>query len=90
MPRIKSGTLTGGAVTTVSITHHNNAVEVVNRTQTGAIWVRVDGTNPTVAGDDCYVVLGARRIPVPGPDITAADVRLISADALDYTVEAVG
>lgn len=90
MPRTKSGTLTGGAVTTVLISNHNNAVEVVNRAQTGAIWVRVDGVDPTVAGDDCYVVLGARRIPVSGPDITDAEVRLISDANLAYTVEAGG
>jgi hypothetical protein len=90
MARVISGTLTANTVAPLTITDHNNWVEVVNRSQTGEIWVRTDGTDPTVAGNDCYVVLGARRLHITKADTQSADVRLISNAALAYTVEAVG
>jgi hypothetical protein len=79
-----SGTLTGGAVTTVTVTATADGVEVINRTQTGEIWVRLDGTDPTVAGADCFVVLGARLFPARNGLVT---VKLIASSALAYAVE---
>jgi hypothetical protein len=90
MARAKSGTLTAGVAVDVEITDHDNWVEIVNRSQTGEIWARTDGQDATVAGDDCYVVLGARVLPVRALDTAAATVSLISTGALAYTVEAVG
>lgn len=90
MANAKSGTLTPNVVTAVAITNGwPDGVEVINRTGTGQIWVRLDGVNPTVAGDDCYVVLGARRFDPPDGANRPwpLSVRLISTEALDYTVE---
>lgn len=86
------GTLTADQAVTVEIDNHGGWVEVVNRSQTGEIWVRVDGEDATVAGEDCYLVLGSRRLAVPVAVTLyqAAAVSLIASDALDYTVEAGG
>lgn len=88
-PTAKSGTLVTNTPVSVPITNaYPDGIYVVNRSQTGQIWVRLDGTDPTVAGDDCFVVLGARYFPNPWS--AAAEnvtVKLISNAALDYTVE---
>lgn len=86
--RAKSGTLTSNVVTSVEITDAWPAgIEVINRSGTGEIWVRLDGVNPTVAGDDCYVVLGARRFEPQTVGRESVTVKLISSGALKYTVE---
>ena len=83
-----SGTLTPNVVTTVAMFADGNGLEVINRSQTGEIWCRLDGNDPTVGGANCYVVLGARMFPTPtqgsyGP----ISVRMISNAALSYSVE---
>lgn len=84
----RSGTLTPNTVASVPITDaYPDGLWVINRSQTGEIWVRLDGQNPTVAGDDCFVVLGARYFPATTIGREAVTVRLISTLALTYTVE---
>lgn len=86
------GTLTADTAVSVEIDNHGGWIEIVNRSQTGEIWARVDGQDATVAGEDCYLVLGSRRLQVP-VSVTLyqpASVSLISTDPLDYTVEAGG
>jgi hypothetical protein len=80
------GTLTANTVTSVTVTADTDGLQVVNRSKTGAIWVRIDGGTPAVAGADSFVVLGVRSfsIRIKG----ALTVKLISDDALDYSVEA--
>jgi hypothetical protein len=80
----RSGTLVGGAVTAVTVRGWFLGVWVINRTGTGEIWVRLDGTDPTIAGNDCFLVLGARNFPTKERDIV---VKLISSGTPDYTVE---
>lgn len=88
MARVKSGTLTPNVVATVTIDDAwPNGLEIVNRSQTGAIWVRLDGLAPTVAGDDCFTVLGARFFENPWSRPGPIVVKLISDQALNYTVE---
>lgn len=87
MRTAKSGTLTPSAITSVTITEGYPSVEIVNRSLTGTIWVTLDGTDPTVAGDNCYPVLGVRVFNLPAPHTTAVTVKLLSTAALDYTVE---
>lgn len=79
-----SGTLAANVVTSVIVAGWPYGINVVNRSGTGTIWVRMDGVDPTVAGQDCFPVLGARNFPSPGANV---NVRLISSGALDYTVE---
>jgi hypothetical protein len=85
MANVKSGTLTANTVATVSIDNAQRGLDIVNRDQTGEIWVTLDGTTPTVAGDNCYLVLGARFFETQG--IATATVKLISSLPLRYTVE---
>ena len=63
-------------------------VMVTNHGPTNVVYVRSDGTNPTVAGDEAHVVLvgQARELRVFDLDTTA--VRLISAGTPVVTVEA--
>ncbi len=89
--RAKSATLTISTVDTVTITAafaSPGGIEVINRSQTGTIWVRFDGAAPTVGGDDCHPVLGTRFFENPWAVYsTNAGVKLISDAALAYTVE---
>lgn len=97
---ITSGTTTANTVTTLTFPARYDGVEVVNRS-TGDLWVRIDGVNPTIAGDDCFYVAPQSFVNIPnlapypepgniggntGPTTTV--VKLISAAATDYTVSA--
>jgi hypothetical protein len=84
----RHGILTANVVTTVTITDAwPGGIDIVNRSLTGEIWVTLDGSTPTVAGDDCYVVLGARRFDNPSIGDDTVAVRLLSTAALAYSVE---
>lgn len=93
--KVKHGTLVANVVTTVDIDNAGGEIEIVNRTLTGAIYVRFGPSAatvaaPTVAGDDCYVVVGARRFDLRHAAILETDtlrVKLISSAALDYSIE---
>lgn len=89
MARAVSGTLTEDTPATVTLTNvASDGIEIINRSGSGTIWYRLDGTNPTVAGDNCHPVLGARYIDNPHVvNAGAVVVKLISNEALDYTVE---
>lgn len=89
MARSVSGTLTPDTVATVTITPvDSTGIEIINRSASGTIWYRADGTAPTVAGDDCHPVLGARQVDNPFTvDARTVVIKLISTSALDYTVE---
>ncbi len=90
MAKTKSGTLTPNTAVAVPITNHGGSLEIVNRSSSGEIWIRVDGTPAVVEADDNYVVLGygARRLPVTALATQTATASLISTEALEYTVEA--
>ncbi len=89
--RAKSTTLSANTVDTITVTGafaSPGGIEVINRSQTGTIWVRLDGTAPTVGGDNCHPVLGTRFFENPWAVYsTNAVVKLISDAALAYTVE---
>lgn len=76
-----------GTAETVNFSDNVQSVEVVNRTGTADIYFTIDGSTPTVGGDNTYVVpaaLGAaQRIgSAPGTDV----VKLISASTQAYSV----
>lgn len=82
----KHATLTAATVDTITMTGSVPRFEVKNR-GTGDIYFRVDGVNPTVGGDDTYIVCSGEALQVPsggGPD--SAEVRLISAATIAYSV----
>ncbi len=87
---VVSGELTANEVEIVTVNVANfgsqNIVGVVNRTQDGVIWVRIDGENPEIEGFDSYPVLSYRMFKCPKGDHEAT-VRMISDQALDFTVE---
>lgn len=86
MAYARSGTLAPGVVTAVDVVADGNGLQIVNRSGSGAIWVRLDGVDPVAAANDTFVVLGVRHFPTrTGP----VNVRMISAAALDWTVEGV-
>lgn len=60
--RAQSGTLVAGTVTTVKFPQYFWNLVVVNRSTNQEIWVRTDGEDPTVAGDDCFPVLPQQSV----------------------------
>lgn len=84
-----SGTLTPDEVATVTITDcESDGIEIINRSQNGTIWYRIDGENPVIEGEGSHPVLGSRRIDNPWAlNAHTVEIRLISDSALAYTVE---
>lgn len=91
MAKSAHGTTTANTVTTVTIVPGEEGIVVVNRDLTGALWVRIDGTDPAIGAPDSYVVLGAREFPLSRYVIAkqSITVKLISDTARSYTVEAI-
>lgn len=85
------GILSPGVATSVSITPGEEGIVVVNRSLEGELWVRIDGTDPTLGGADSYVILGAREFPMSRAAVRrgTVNVRLISNAARTYSVEAI-
>jgi len=82
-------TLTAGQVDTVTFSTNYGYAEVKNRASSGAgISFRVDGTNPTVLGDDTYIVMPGESLIVKLGGSTDT-VKLISATADAYSVTGV-
>lgn len=85
--RAASGSTAANIVTTVQITNHGGTVEVTNRSGTGELWVRFDGVDPVIEGDDSYCVLTSKVFTLDRVLVTAAaEVRLLSAAVAKYTV----
>lgn len=84
----KHATLVASTVDTVTLPKDASAIEVCNRSGVAAIHVTIGTVNPTVDGDDTFVVPAvagsARVIPTPGSQPTV--VRLISSGAPTYSV----
>lgn len=92
--RATSGTTTANAVSKVTFAGWYSVIRVTNRGAT-EMFVRVDGVDPTVAGDECDVVLPNSSIVVSNkkaePDqgagsTSSTDVRIISTAAVTFTV----
>ncbi len=92
--RVTSGVTVANTVRQVTFATWYNDIEIVNR---GAVplWVRVDGVNPIVAGDECHFVPVQGIIVLsngkPQPDVIAGktsncDIRMISTETCEYTV----
>ncbi len=92
MANRKHNTLTADTVDTVTLGDRNyDQVMVTNRSGGNPIYFRVDGTAPTVEGDDTFVVAASAwaHKTIGLPDKESLQVKLISAGAEDYSVEAV-
>lgn len=84
----RHGTLTGGAVTTVTLTEDATNVTVIVRstTLTDAIYFTVDGTAPSAAGNDTYVAVPNVPATVNARGGSAPVVKLISSTTPGYSV----
>lgn len=87
--RIVSATLTATTVDTITLDVDYTRVEIVNRTGDAEIWVTIDGTDPTVTGNDCDVLptaIGSLILDAPAIGKPTA-VKLISSGTPSYTVK---
>ena len=75
---VVSATLTMLVVDTVTCSRPFRWALVTNRSG-NEIWVRSDGTDPTVGGDESFVVLASDRRDFNYADSTGADIRLVSS-----------
>jgi hypothetical protein len=91
---VTSGTTVGGAVTTVTFSTWYAEIEIINRSS-GDMWARIDGVDPTIAGDDCLFipaqsfldVLNHQRSPEPALGTTPnCVIKILTASAAAYTV----
>lgn len=85
---VRHGTLTADTVETVALGADADTVEVVNRGE-DEIFFRIDGTSPTVAGDDSEVVPAGTALEVDRRASGNATVKLVSSGAADFTVRGV-
>lgn len=92
--KVTSGLTTANVVKQVTFATWYNSIEIINRGST-TLWVRADGVDPTVAGDECHFLpsQGIIYLPngTPRPDVIAGvtsncDIRMISTAACEYTV----
>lgn len=79
---------TAEQVTLTDLATKRGEVEVVNRDGVAAIYFTVDGSTPTVGGDDTYVLPAAiGSFTVRSPANVAAVVKLVSAGTPQYSVQ---
>lgn len=79
--RSKSLTLVSNTSTPVNFPQYFATITIVNRSTTASdtVWVRTDGNQPTVAGDDCYPVLAGQSQSFPNGVLTQEPItRVIS------------
>lgn len=93
---ITSGTTVGNTVTTVTFANWYHNIEVVNRGSVD-MWVRFDGVDPTVAGDECFFIpaqsfidsVNPKLPPEPAIGTTSNTVvKVLTATAAPFTVSA--
>jgi hypothetical protein len=91
---IHSGATVGGVVTQVIFNTWYRSIEISNRSS-GDMWVRLDGVDPTIAGDDCIFVAGLGftsednpKVP-PSPALgttSNCEIRIITAATANFTI----
>lgn len=84
---IKSGTLVANAVTTLTIDAYSKVISVTSHGDAGEeIWFTVDGSTPTVAGEDVNWTNGIGYVNAP-VYTSATTVKLLSTSAVSYSVK---
>jgi hypothetical protein len=83
----KHATLAANTVDTVTLQSDFREVEVLNRGGT-ELFFTVNGSAPSVTGDNCFVVLAGGALAVPAWEVLdgATVVKLISASSCAYSV----
>jgi len=84
------GTLNANEVTSVAVESGWGGIVVINRAQTGVIWVRLDGQDPEPEQPNTFAVFGAREYPADSREdqVRTVEVRMLSDTAVQYSVEA--
>ena len=79
-------TLGASTVDTVTLTGRNSSVEILNRDSSSTIYFTVDGTTPTVAGNETIVLPPGAAYQWLAP---VGMVKLISSGTPAYSVQGV-
>lgn len=83
---IQSGTTTANTVSTVTFSTYYPHVEIVNR-GASELWFRVDGTDPTIAGDECDVIPAySYKDTINNKNLSNTVISLLSTSAVSFTV----
>lgn len=79
---VYNGNLTASTVDTVTLAQDLTEIVVLNRDTTAGnlLWVRVDGTDPTSAGPECYPVMPGLTLRLSTPQ-SVTEVRVIGQAA---------
>lgn len=86
---IQSGNTTANVVTTITFDTYYPKIEIINRGDTD-LWIRADGTNPTVAGDECDIIPAhSYKDNIVNKNDANTIIKIISSAAIGYTVEGV-
>jgi hypothetical protein len=87
--RSKHATLVANTADTVTLTSRPKSIELRNFSSIAVIYYRVDGTVPTVSGDDTYRLgpNGTLEVDLPR-DVEPPQVGLISSATPAYSVTA--
>ena len=85
----RHGTLVADTVTTITLGDSNTNVEVLNRSSEGTIYATANGTAPTVAGENTFVIPAGHALIIPDSEVSSNTVKLISSTADAYSVTAV-
>lgn len=72
-----SPTLVINTALTVNFPQYFATVTVINRSSTGTVWFRTDGTTPVPGADDNYPVLPLNTISVPNGAITQEPIQRV-------------
>ena len=93
----KHGTLSAGAVATVTLTGFGSAIEIFNRSATSTDLIYITSgrtaaatTDPVAAADETFVIPAGKSIQIPYPATSPGDgcvVKLISATTPTYSVQ---
>jgi len=83
--RAKHATLSAATVDTVNLAYSGSVLRVRNRSTTDPFYFTIDGTEPTVAGDETYFVGASENVTLEA--VIVSTVKLISSGTPDYTVE---
>ena len=82
---VRAKTTTANVVDTVTFNARVSVVEIISMDGADEIYFTLDGTDPTVGGDNTYVMpaaLGSARVPVPGSGNTV--FKMVTATPVRY------
>jgi len=85
---VRHGALTAATVATVALPLDADTIEVLNHGDV-ALYFRIDGTNPTVDGNDAEIVPAGTALEVNRKAAGNASVKIISSGTPAFSVRGV-